>query len=406
MSSGGIPRVAIATLGACSIVSYGACFYAFGVLISPISAETGWSVAALGSLYGGIVLISSFGGTLGGRLLDRAGPRPVMALAATAGAGLMALASWQHTFAGFAVAYVMGCGIVGALAFYQVLLAVAARVAPQQPARAIAALTVFGAFASAIYLPLTAVLVNHVGWRDTVRIEALTVAAVMLFAAVVLGRGAVAPVHRQEWSPVRHALRRVWRSPAMRIWLLASLVSGAAQDTLLAYQVPIMVAAGLPLAAASLAAGIRGFAQLGGRLPLGTLIARRGARWSIVLAYALAAGATLLLLAGGSLGVAVIYALLAGVSLGMTSPLQGIYTHELNGERDLGMVMGVQSAFYGIGGAAGPVAVGLLLALTGGYAAAILAIAVGMAVTAVMLTERRPPMTCASAPAQPTSPRS
>ncbi len=400
-----LPRVAIGMLGACSVVSYGACFYAFGVLISPISDDTGWSVAALGSLYGGIVLISSFGGTLGGRLLDRSGPRPVMLLAGTVGAGLMALASWQHSFAGFALTYVLGCGIVGALAFYQVLLAIAARVAPGAPARAIAALTVIGAFASPVYLPLTAVSVNHVGWRDTVRIQSVTVALVMLTAAAVLGHRSIAPVHHVEWSPVRHALRRLWHSPAMRIWLLASLVSGAAQDTLLAYQVPIMVAAGLPLAAASLAAGIRGFAQLGGRLPLGWLVARRGARWSIVLAYAVAAGGALLLLVSGSFPIAVVYALLAGVSLGMTSPLQGIYTHELNGEGDLGMVMGVQQAFYGIGGAAGPVAAGLLLGLTGGYTAAILAIAVGMAATAIMLVERRA-MPCAPAPARPTSPRS
>ena len=48
----------------------------------------------------------------------------------------------------FAIAYAGGCGLVGALGFYHITQAVAARTAPATPARAIIWLTLFGALSS------------------------------------------------------------------------------------------------------------------------------------------------------------------------------------------------------------------------------------------------------------------
>ena len=80
-----------------------------------------------------------------GRVLDRRGPRPLFLLAAVAGTGAMLIASWQRALLPFAIAYAAGCGLVGALGFYNITQAVAARAAPAAPARAIIWLTLFGA---------------------------------------------------------------------------------------------------------------------------------------------------------------------------------------------------------------------------------------------------------------------
>ena len=100
-----------------------------------------------------------------GRVLDRRGPRPVFLVAGIAGAGAMLLASVQGALLPFALAYAGGCGLVGALGFYHITQAVAARTAPAAPARAIIWLTLFGAFSSPVYLPLTAWLTGSAGWR-------------------------------------------------------------------------------------------------------------------------------------------------------------------------------------------------------------------------------------------------
>ena len=157
--------VPISVLGVVTIIGYGACYYAYGVLIGPIGADTGWPDAALGAIFSATLVITGVGGMVAGRVLDRRGPRPVFLVAGIAGAGAMLLASAQGALLPFAIAYAGGCGLVGALGFYHITQAVAARTAPAAPAQAIILLTLFGAFSSPLYLPLTAWLTGSAGWR-------------------------------------------------------------------------------------------------------------------------------------------------------------------------------------------------------------------------------------------------
>jgi len=45
------PALPVSALGLLTIVAYGACYYAYGVLIQPISADTHWPDAALGAIF-------------------------------------------------------------------------------------------------------------------------------------------------------------------------------------------------------------------------------------------------------------------------------------------------------------------------------------------------------------------
>ena len=110
-----LPRLPISALGLLTIVTYGACYYAYGVLIQPIGAEMHWPPAALGAIFSAVLLIIGVGGILAGGLLDRVGEQPLFLLAATVGAGAMLVASFQTGLLPFAIAYAGGCGLVGAL---------------------------------------------------------------------------------------------------------------------------------------------------------------------------------------------------------------------------------------------------------------------------------------------------
>jgi MFS family permease len=393
------PVLPISGLGLLTIVAYGACYYAYGVLIQPIGADTHWPDAALGAIFSAILVITGVLGTMAGRLLDRRGPRLVFLLAAVAGTGSMLAASAQSALLAFAITYAGGCGLVGALGFYHITQAAAARAAPAAPARAIIWLTLFGAFSSPVYLPLTAWLVQSAGWRDTIRIQAGTVLAAFLLAAVL--------TKSPGWSwPGRAAdraagvLQDVWRSPQARAWLLSALIGGTAVDTLILYQVPATARAGLPLGIAAAVAGFRGLAQLAGRLPLTALTSKFGARNTLVLAYAVSAAATLLLFVGGTLLPALLLSLFAGASIGAIYTLQGIYAYELINPRHLGMLLGIQQAVFAIGGAAGPAAAGVLLGATGSYTPAITVITAGFAAAAgILLIARTRDQTTARFPA-------
>lgn len=129
-----------------------------------------------------------------------------------------------------------------------------------------------------------------------------------------------------------------------------------------------MIAAGLPATTAATITGFRGIAQLADRLPLARVLRHLGARRTIAAASILAAAASVTLLASRQISAAVAYSLLGGVSLGAISALQGIYTQELVPPQDLGLLFGVQQAAFGAGGALGPAAAAVLLAITGSYA--------------------------------------
>jgi MFS family permease len=251
-------------------------------------------------------------------------------------------------------------------------------------------------------LPLTAALVNAVGWRDTIRVLAAIGAVTFLAAAAMnrTGRPTAHPRHIGDGAGVTDALMNAWGAPGFRRWVLASLVSGAAVDVILVYQVPVMIAAGLPIGAAATIGGIRGFAQLGGRVPLSPLLARLGARRTIVVSFAVGGAGTLLLLAAGHVVAAVLYSLLAGASIGAMYTLQGIYTNEFVGQTDLSLLMGAQAAVFAIGGAAGPVLAGALFAPTGSYEPVALVTAAAPARRrAAAARMRRPVVEAASRPA-------
>ena len=380
----------ISVLGVLTIIGYGACYYAYGVLIGPIRTDTGWPDAALGAIFSAALVISGAGGIVAGRVLDRCGPRPGFLVAGIAGAGAMLAASVQGALLPFAVAYAGGCGLVGALGFYHITQAAAARTAPAAPARAIIWVTLFGALSSPVYLPLTAWLTSSAGWRATIRIEAGTVAVAFVLAAVLIKN----PDGSQPGPPAGRpagALRAAWRSPRVRVWLAATVMGGAAVNALIVYQVPVTTRAGLPLGIAAAVAGFRGLAQLAGRLPLTALTGKLGARATLILAYALAAAVTLLLFAGGALAPVLVLSLLAGAAIGAVYTLQGVYAYELIDPGHLGTLLGIGQAVFAGGGALGPIAVGALLGATGSYLPAVTIISAGFAAAAGVLLLGRAP---------------
>ena len=383
----------ISVLGVLTIIGYGACYYAYGVLIGPINADTRWPDAALGAIFSATLVITGAGGIAAGRVLDRRGPRPIFLLAGIAGAGAMLLASVQGALLPFAIAYAAGCGLVGALGFYHITQAAAARAAPAAPARAVIWVTLFGAFSSPVYLPLTAWLTQSAGWRGAIRVEAGTVGVAFVLAAVMIKNpGCSQPAGRSAG-----VFRVAWRSPLVRAWLAATVIGGAAVNALIVYQVPLTTRAGLPLGIAAAVAGFRGLAQLAGRLPLTALTGKLGARTTLVLAYTLGAAVTLLLFAGGALAPVLVLSLLAGAAIGAVYALQGVYAYQLIDPGHLGTLLGTGQAVFAAGGALGPFTAGVLLGATGSFTPPVTIISAGFAAAAgVLLLGRAPGPAAAS----------
>ncbi|MGZ0220594.1 MAG: MFS transporter, partial [Acidimicrobiales bacterium] len=167
------PGLSVWILGVVTITAYGSWFYGFGVLIGPIQDDVGWSTSMLGATFAAAQVIAGIGAFVAGRLLDRFGAVGPFGVQAVFGAGPLLAATWAENILIFAVLYAIGGGVIGASGFYHVTTVAAARIHPTAPAKAIAKLTLIGAFCSPIFIPLTAFVADVYGWRVGARLLAL-----------------------------------------------------------------------------------------------------------------------------------------------------------------------------------------------------------------------------------------
>ena len=379
----GIPRLRVAVLGLITIAVYGSWFYAFGVLLDPIIADTGWSEPAVAAVFSSSSVIAGFGALAGGWLLDRWGSRLVFTTAAVFGGGALFLAAGAVTPGAFAASGALGGGVLASLGFYHVTQTVAVRVSPGTEDRSIAVLTIWGAFASAIYIPLTAWLVTELDWRATLRLLALSTVVTLLMGALLMDTRIRKTTSRPRmFTDVGGSLRD---GRAQR-FLVSQALAGISVGTILVYQVPAMTSAGLALGVASFWAGFRGFAQLGGRLPLMAIVRRVGVAGALRISYAAVAVGSVALAFSGNQILAAVYAIVAGFGIGAVSPLVGMHSKNVFGATSLGTAMGMVSLVFLLANAVGPVGAAWIAETTGSRAIPV-AISAGVVAMGALLVK-------------------
>ena len=158
-------RVVITALGAAQILAWGTSFYFPAVFAQPIVRETGWS---LGLVVGGTSLGLLVAGLISpqvGRLIDRHGGRPVLLASSLCyAAGLVGIGLAPSLPVYLAAWVVLGVGMGTGL--YDAVFAALGRMYGSAARGPITNLTLFGGFASTVCWPLSAFMIDHVGWRS------------------------------------------------------------------------------------------------------------------------------------------------------------------------------------------------------------------------------------------------
>jgi len=158
-------RVVITALGIAQILAWGTSFYFPAVFAGPIVADTGWS---LGYVVGGTsvgLLVAGLISPQVGKIIDVHGGRPVLlASSLFYAAGLIGI--------GLAPAlpvYLMAWALLGigmGTGLYDAVFAALGRVYGSAARGPITNLTLFGGFASTVCWPLSAFMIEHIGWRE------------------------------------------------------------------------------------------------------------------------------------------------------------------------------------------------------------------------------------------------
>ncbi len=385
-------------LGVLTIGSYGLVLYGFGIIVGPIQDEEGWASGPANAAFMASYLLGAALSIVSGRVLDGIGPRPVMLVGLVAGTGFLVAASFAGGIELFIALWALGGAITIAGLFYNVTMPIAARLYPQRQVQAMTVLVTTGGFSSVVFLPLTGLLTDELGWRWAVRILLALAAALALPALATvralppIPEAAAAPDNapgnmqgnapRAGFSNVRDALG----SAEVLVMLAMVAVSSFGLGALLNHFVPAATAAGLSLTASGVLTGLRGFLSIPGRALIGPMASLLGLRPALGLAYAVMLLGTLALLAAGPLFWIYLSAVIAGLVWGQMMPLQGLIASDVFGLRRLGTLMALQTAIGNVALAIGPFAAGLLLdALDQDYQPVLAAIAAANLLTLLLL---------------------
>ncbi|HSE74464.1 MAG TPA: MFS transporter [Dongiaceae bacterium] len=267
-------RVVVPALGVTQILAWGSSYYLPAVLAQPIADDTGWSLTwVVGGLSLGL-LVAGLASPLVGRRIHRHGGRPVLiASALLLAAGSLGLAIAPNLPFFIAAWLVMGLGMSAGL--YDAAFSTLGRIYGQGARLHITTLTLFGGLASTVCWPLSAFLLQEVGWRGT----CLVYAAIQVLFSLSVYVLALPREHRNTGGHRsgdggvpggKDDARPLWLFALLALTLtIASMLSSAMSVHLLT----ILQARGLTLAAAVALGAIVGPSQVGARF-IEMLVAR------------------------------------------------------------------------------------------------------------------------------------
>jgi predicted MFS family arabinose efflux permease len=391
--------------GALSItvtIAYGVLTYAFGVLLPAMEDDLGWSRAAITGAFSLALLVSALTGLAVGPVLDRRSPRLLMTAGAAAAALFVVAWSRVETVTELYLVFA-GLGLTMATLLYEPVFTVVTKWFVTQQHSALTAVTLVGATASLIFLPLTERLEAAYGWRQALLVLAVILAAIAVPLHALVLRPSPDVDVREE---LMHPPRRVVHVGAF--WFLAGAFTLASFSTyaIVVHLVSLLIEGGRSPAFAALVAGLLGIAQLPGRLIFGLVGRRLGTAAQPAAVFGLGAAALVLLAAERSAWAAIVFAVTFGASNGMATLLRGTLVADLWGRRNYGAISAMIAAPFNLARAAAPVGASLLVLLPGAYTTLlwILAAATTIAAVAGTRAERVRPLIAESTPPLPPAP--
>jgi predicted MFS family arabinose efflux permease len=391
--------------GALSItvtIAYGVLTYAFGVLLPAMEDDLGWSRAAITGAFSLALLVSALTGLAVGPVLDRRSPRLLMTAGAAAAALFVVAWSRVETVTELYLVFA-GLGLTMATLLYEPVFTVVTKWFVTQQHSALTAVTLVGATASLIFLPLTERLEAAYGWRQALLVLAAILAAIAVPLHALVLRPSPDVDVREE---LMHPPRRVVHVGAF--WFLAGAFTLASFSTyaIVVHLVSLLIEGGRSPAFAALVAGLLGIAQLPGRLIFGLVGRRLGTAAQPAAVFGLGAAALVLLAAERSAWAAIVFAVTFGASNGMATLLRGTLVADLWGRRNYGAISAMIAAPFNLARAAAPVGASLLVLLPGAYTTLlwILAAATTIAAVAGTRAERVRPLIAESTPPLPPAP--
>jgi MFS family permease len=363
--------VIIAAGALMTCVGIGAMF-SLAVYLQPMSAETGWSRAGISSAMTLDFLTMGVAGFGWGAASDRFGTRVVVLTgAALLGLGLL-LASRATSLVEFQLVYGILVGLAAG-AFYAPMIAAATTWFENNRSLAVSLVSAGMGVAPMTVSPVARWLISIYDWRTAMMTIGIAAWVLLIPAALLVRRPpVVATAGAASGLPAASggaglSAAQALRSPQFAVLALTFFCCCAAHSGPIFHMVSYAIGCGVPAMAAVSIYSVEGLSGLGGRLLLGVLADRLGAKPVLIaglMVQALAIGTYLFV---NRLGEFYTLSVVFGAAYGGVMPLYAVLAREYFGQRIMGTVFGAAIMTSAIGMAFGPWAGGWVFDTFNGY---------------------------------------
>jgi MFS family permease len=355
--------------GLIGCVAMGAMF-SLAVFLAPMSAATDWSRAGISFAMTINFIVMAFGSFAWGAASDRWGAR-VTTLGGSLLLGLaLILASRSTSLMNFQLTYGIGVG-VAASAFFAPLIATVTGWFETQRNLAVSLVSAGMGMAPLTMSPLASWLITHYGWRVAMFDIGVLAWVLLIPAALFVRRPPLAGAPGSQAARVTPGKNEIGAALTSRQFLVLGftfMFCCAAHSGPIFHVVSYAMWCGLSSMAAVSVYSVEGLAGLGGRVVIGLLADRFGAKRVLITTLALQAFAIAAYLKVNKLSEFYTLAVIFGVAYGGGMPLYASLARDYFGQHIMGTVFGAATMLSSLGMSLGPVVGGWIFDTYHNYA--------------------------------------
>jgi MFS family permease len=390
------------------LLTAGLLMQSYGAYVAVLQEQRGWSKTALAGAFSFTQVIGGLLGPVQGVVMDRVGPRALMRFGFVMfGLGFIALSQVQTLWQYYAAFVLLAVGFSFS-AFFPLSVALV-NWFERKRARVLSTMSL-GFAVGGLLVPLVALSLDHLGWRETAFASGIIVVVVGIPLAQVMRRrpedyGQVpdgirepltwAPSGAPVWvnRPVRDfTLREALHTPAF--WLIsfghgsALFVVGAVSVHVISH---LKEDLGYSVGSAALVVTLMTLFQVAGML-VGGAVGDRVDKRAICAACMLMHMVGMLLVAFAvNTGMVIAFAVLHGLAWGARGPLMQAIRADYFGRTSFGAIMGVSTTIILFGQVGGPLVAGIMADRTGDYVAGFTVLAILSGLGSGFFIFARPP---------------
>jgi MFS family permease len=392
--------IIVALGGLMGCVAVGAMF-SLAVFLAPMSESTGWSRAGISIGMTINFIVMAFGSFAWGAASDRWGARLVTLCGAVLLGLALTLASRAQSLREFQLTYGVLVGLA-ASAFFAPMIATVTGWFETRRNLAVSLVSAGMGMAPLTISPLASWLITNHGWRPAMFYIGVMAWVLLIPAAMFVRRppvaGAAIDAMARPPKPEKDEIARALTSPQFLVLGFTFLLCCAAHSGPIFHMVSYAMYCGLGSMAAVSVYSVEGLAGLGGRVLIGMLADRYGAKRLLIATLALQSVAIATYTQVNELSEFYTLAVIFGVAYGGGMPLYASLARDYFGQHIMGTVFGAATMLSSLGMSLGPVVGGWIFDTYNNYAWLYIASA-SVALSAVMLALLFPKPTKALAPA-------